>query len=65
MSKKTCAFAKVTDFPCTVVSRGDKTYPQNLQYPHKCELLEAFGYVLIKNDHKTLFITAFRCFDKL
>ena len=27
--------------------------------------MEAFGYILIKNDLKTLFKTAFRCFDKL
>ena len=27
--------------------------------------MEAFGYILIKNDLKTLFKTAFKCFDKL
>ena len=27
--------------------------------------MEAFGYILIKNDLKPLFKTAFRCFDKL
>ena len=29
---------------CTVVSMGDKTSWRNLQYTHRYELLEAFGY---------------------